>query len=73
MTSEDRTEPVATPASRRRVLLGAGVATAAVAAAQLVPVAAEPAPTQASSAPAKDGGGYRLSQHVLRYYETTKV
>lgn len=72
MTSEDRTEPVATPASRRRVLLGAGAATAAVAAAQLVPVAAE-LPADAAAPVPENGGGYRLSQHVLRYYETTKV
>lgn len=59
---------------RRPLLLGAGAAGAALVAARAVPVApAEVA--DAAVARAIDGGqaGYRLSPHVLRYYETAKV
>ena len=65
-----RTEPT----RRRSLLLGAGVAGAAAVAAKVLPIA----PTEMVAAPLarpapEAGGGYRLSQHVLRYYETTKV
>lgn len=65
-------ERAATP--RRSLLLGAGAAGAAVIAAKALPIAPveAAAPTVAKAAP-KAGGGYQLSQHVLRYYETTKV
>ncbi|HEX6704235.1 MAG TPA: formate dehydrogenase [Albitalea sp.] len=65
-------EPSGTP-KRRSLLLGAGVAGAAALAAKALPVA----PEQVAAAPAKgapaEKGGYQLTQHVLRYYETTKV
>ena len=64
-----------TQLSRRRMFAGAGTAGALAAAAAVLPlsrgldtaVAAEP-----QAAP-EQGGGYRLSEHVLRYYQTTKV
>ena len=72
----DRTNaqaPQAPPTKRRGLLLGAGVAGAAAIAARALPVA----PAAEVAAPAKptvdDKAGYRLTQHVLRYYETTKV
>jgi len=60
------------PTKRRGLLLGAGVAGAAALAAKALPTAstevvAEPQPAR------DDKGGYQLTQHVLRYYETTKV
>jgi len=61
---------------RRGVLLGSGVAAVAGAVAVLasrslpVPVAAEPV---AGAPPADALGGYRLSKHVQRYYETARV
>ena len=78
MTSSqtDRTLPDATRAapSRRSLLLGAGAAGAAVLAAKTLPVApVEPAAAVAVTAAPEAGGGYQLTQHVLRYYETTKV
>ena len=62
---------------KRRGLLG-GVAAAGAAAVAAVAVKGLPgAATSASPAGAKaavdDSGGYQLTQHVLRYYETTKV
>ena len=75
-SAADRTTPeapAASPTKRRGLLLGAGAASAAVIAARVLPTA----PTEVAAAPAKpardDKAGYQLTQHVLRYYETTKV
>jgi hypothetical protein len=61
------------PTRRRGLLLGAGAAGAALVAAKALPTA----PAEVAAAAAKpaldDKGGYQLTQHVLRYYETTKV
>ncbi|MBK6716029.1 MAG: formate dehydrogenase [Burkholderiales bacterium] len=53
---------------------GLGAAGAAAAAATLLPGCApvEPASVTAKPAPEK-GGGYQLTQHVQRYYQTAKV
>lgn len=64
-----------TPVSRRRLFAGAGTAGALAAAAVALPLArqeAVPESTPPPDAPEK-GGGYRLSAHVLRYYQTTRV
>jgi hypothetical protein len=67
-----------TPVARRGLVAGLGIAGAAALAVKLVPGAA---PTTATSGatpgarPAADAaadGGYRLSAHVKRYYETTQ-
>lgn len=61
--------------TRRRVFAGAGTAGALAAAAAVLPLA-RPDSQQAAAAtkPAPDtGGGYRLTEHVKRYYQTTKV
>ena len=34
---------------------------------------AEPAPVAAASQPEADKGGYQVTPHVLRYYQTTRV
>lgn len=64
------------PALNRRVALaGAGTAGALAAAAALLP-GAKPDPTLADAAGAakKDAqGGYQLTEHVKRYYATTRV
>ena len=61
----------ARPLKRRGLLLGAGAAGAAALAARALPVA--PAEAAAAATAADTSAGYRLTQHVLRYYETTKV
>ena len=61
--------------SRRGFMLGAAVAGAATAAVVTLPKT-EPAqePVAETNPPApKNGGGYRLSEHVKRYYKTTQV
>jgi len=58
---------------RRNLLLGAGVAGAAAVAAgglhRAVVVEASPLAAPAAA----EGTGYRLTPHVLRYYETTQA
>jgi hypothetical protein len=73
----DRTTPEAPSASttkRRGLLLGAGVAGAAALAARALPGAtAEVVAAPAAKTVADKKAGYQVTQHVLRYYETTKV
>jgi hypothetical protein len=60
--------------SRRTLFAGAGTAGAIAAAATLLPGAVpETAVAPEASKPPANGGGYRLSEHVKRYYQTTRV
>ncbi len=62
--------------TRRHVLAGLGVAGAAGVAVSALPLAKTAAPVMAPAAlaPAPEaGGGYQVTQHVLRYYQTAKV
>ncbi|WP_240636064.1 formate dehydrogenase [Caldimonas tepidiphila] len=62
---------------RRGMLFGLGAAGAMAAVATTAVVRQAPAvaeaPQQPAPQPPENGGGYHLSQRVLRYYETTKV
>ena len=63
----------AAPLKRRGWLLGAGTAGAAVLAVKALPAVAPAAPAvQAVQAMTVDSGGYQVTPHVLRYYETTR-
>ncbi len=61
--------------SRRRVFAGAGTLGALAAAAAVLPVAKEQAQPVAGEAKseAEKPAGYRLTAHVQRYYQTTKI
>jgi len=61
--------------SRRGFMLGAAVAGAATAAVATLPKTAVPEVPVADTAPPapEKGGGYRVSEHVKRYYRTTQV
>ena len=62
--------------SRRRVFAGAGTAGALAAAAAVLPLGQAGAERHAAAdaKPAPDtNGGYQLTEHVKRYYQTTKV
>lgn len=61
--------------SRRHVVAGAGTVGALAAAAVVLPGAreAEPAAAAGPRAEAGEAAGYRLTAHVQRYYQTTKV
>jgi hypothetical protein len=68
--SESQSRP-----SRRGFMLGAAVAGAATAAVVTLPKTQTPdEPVAESLPPAPErGGGYRLTEHVKRYYKTTLV
>lgn len=62
------------PLKRRGLILGAGVAGAAALAVKVVPVTTVTAPVAAAGAAvAAEKGGYQLTAHVLRYYQTTRI
>lgn len=73
-STPDRSKPDANPLKRRGLLIGAGAAGAAVLAVKALPGAAPVATTAAVAAKkvVDTGGGYRVTDHVLRYYETTR-
>lgn len=59
--------------SRRTLFAGAGTAGALAAAAAALPLS-RPTPEPVAAKPAEPAGeGYRLSEHVRRYYQTTRV
>ena len=60
---------------RRGFMLGAAVAGAAAATVATLPKATDMASPVAEPTPPapENGGGYRLSEHVKRYYKTTLV
>jgi hypothetical protein len=60
--------------SRRQVFAGAGTAGALAVAAAAIPLAGEAEKVAATPQATPDkGGGYQVTQHVLRYYQTTRV
>ena len=68
--------PAAAPLKRRGLLLGAGAAGAALVAAKVLPGSPAPTPLAAAASAAVDApaaGGYQVTAHVLRYYETTRA
>ncbi len=75
-----RSTPADAPASakpepkRRQLVVGAGVAAgAALATATIMRRGEAPAAVAQTAAEAPSADGYRLSDHVLRYYETTRT
>jgi hypothetical protein len=58
--------------SRRRLFAGAVTAVAIAAPATVLPTVAAPTQPEATAAkePPERGGGYELSEHVKRYYQT---
>ena len=62
------------PLSRRTLFAGAGTVGALAAAASVIPLAKSSAPVAAAAvAPAVSDGGYQLTEHVQRYYQTARV
>ena len=59
------------PSNRRKFLLAAGLGGAGVAA--VVATRAKPGKEAAREAAASSETRYRATEHVLKYYETTKV
>ncbi|HKX43599.1 MAG TPA: twin-arginine translocation signal domain-containing protein [Burkholderiaceae bacterium] len=75
--SHDATTPTAKPATRRGLIVGAGAAGAAAVAAKVMLPGSAPQAVATTAAAAKpavaQAAGYQLTQHVLRYYETTRA
>jgi hypothetical protein len=67
-------QPKPPAVSRRTVFAGAVGTGALVGAAALLPTVrtTEPAAAVAKAKP-DEGGGYQVTEHVLRYYQTTRV
>ena len=59
--------------NRRKFLLGAGLGTAGVAAAIVAGPGALPRHAAATQPATPTTDGYRATDHVLKYYKTTKV
>lgn len=70
-------EPIqasATRGSRRGFFMGAAAVGAAAAAVTALPGLTPSAPERTELPPApQNGGGYSLSEHVKRYYQTARV
>jgi len=63
----------ADPPQRRSLLVGAASLGASVLAVKALPGAApQPAVAETPPAGAETAGGYRLTDHVLRYYQTAR-
>ncbi len=66
--------PSARSVSRRTLFAGAGTAGALAAAASLLPSVRESTQADATpKAPPAKGGGYQLTEHVQRYFKTTRI
>lgn len=69
---QDKPTPPA-KASRRGFFMGAAAAGAAAAAVSTLPGLDAPAAENTLPPAPENGGGYSLSEHVKRYYQTTRV
>jgi len=60
--------------SRRNLFAGAATVGAVAAATSVLPPMVSPSPPTPAALPKPErGGGYSLSEHVQRYYKTTRV
>lgn len=59
--------------SRRTLFAGAGTLGAVAAAATLLPGVQPPTAIPEVRSPPENGGGYQLTEHVKRYYQTTRT
>lgn len=59
--------------SRRTLFAGAGTVGAVAAAATLLPGLPPQDATPTLKAPPENGGGYQLTDHVKRYYQTART
>jgi hypothetical protein len=60
--------------SRRQAVAGAGAVGALAAAAAALPLARREPGDGVAAAPQREAkAGYQVTQHVLRYYETTRI
>jgi hypothetical protein len=68
-----KSAPVVAALSRRTLFAGAGTAGGLAAVAAALPLARTAGPAAVAAAPAVAEGGYQLTEHVQRYYQTARV
>jgi hypothetical protein len=62
-----------TKTNRRKFLMAAGLGGAGAVAAVVAGKQAVQAPEKAAEAAAGSGSGYRVTEHIQKYYKTTEV
>ena len=73
MSEKSNSVAAAAPLSRRSLFAGAGAVGAVAAAAAALPLLKTAAPTVTAALPQVAEGGYQLTEHVQRYYQTARV
>ena len=73
MTEKPNPAATAAPLSRRSLFAGAGAVGAVAAAASALPLLKTAAPAVTAALPQVAAGGYQLTEHVERYYQTARV
>lgn len=72
MSDKPSNDPARATMKRRQVFVGAGTVGALAAAAAVLPgLQAEPEKVAAAASP--QDAGYRLTEHIQRYYQTARV
>jgi hypothetical protein len=74
--TDPKTPDPKTPIARRGLIAGAGAVGAIAAVASVVRPPATPAAAEAAAEPSKADAvspGYRLTEHIRRYYATTRI
>ncbi|WP_409659567.1 formate dehydrogenase [Caldimonas sp.] len=59
--------------SRRRLFAGAGSIAAVAAVASVIPAREDPPAAAQADTPPDKRAGYRLTEHIQRYYQTARV
>jgi len=73
MSKTSTAKPAESALSRRHLFAGAGAAGALAVVAAALPRHEPAAPVLAAKLPEPETGGYQLTEHVKRYYQTARV
>ena len=73
MSKKPVSAAAAAPLSRRTLFAGAGAVGALAAAVATLPLLKVAAPTVTAALPPVAEGGYQLTEHVERYYQTARI
>jgi hypothetical protein len=73
MSQKTDPKPAESALSRRHLFAGAGAAGALAVVAVAVPKIQAPEPVAQAKLPEAETGGYQLTEHVKRYYQTARV
>jgi hypothetical protein len=73
MSKTSDTKPAQSALSRRHLFAGAGAAGALAVVAAALPTSPVPEPVAQAKLPEPEAGGYQLTEHVKRYYQTARV